>query len=241
MNKSYDNFIFDLYGTIIDIHTNEAKGYLWQKISMFFSLMGANYEPTEFKRTYKFLCKEEGKKIKNKYKEINLKNVFRQLFALKNVDASEELVTHSMVIFRTLSMEYFTLYPGAYEMLKELKQNNKKVFLLSNAQYEFTLPEMKSLGIDEMFDKILISSDYGVRKPSEEFYKALTEEEGLDLSKSIMIGNDIENDIEGAQKIGLDTFYIHSNISPKEDILEKSHSDYSFEMNMAYNNILKLI
>lgn len=37
----------------------------------------------------------------------------------------------------------------------------------------------------------------------------------LDPAKSIMIGNDAVSDIAGAKSVGLDTFYIHSNISPK--------------------------
>lgn len=27
----YQNYIFDLYGTLVDIHTNEKKAYLWKK------------------------------------------------------------------------------------------------------------------------------------------------------------------------------------------------------------------
>ena len=27
----YQNYIFDLYGTLVDIHTNEKKAYLWEK------------------------------------------------------------------------------------------------------------------------------------------------------------------------------------------------------------------
>ena len=31
----YQNYIFDLYGTLVDIHTNEKKAYLWKKLSLF--------------------------------------------------------------------------------------------------------------------------------------------------------------------------------------------------------------
>lgn len=29
----YKNYIFDLYGTLLDIHTNESKKYLWEKMT----------------------------------------------------------------------------------------------------------------------------------------------------------------------------------------------------------------
>ena len=36
----YQNYIFDLYGTLVDIHTNEKKAYLWEKMSLFFGRAG---------------------------------------------------------------------------------------------------------------------------------------------------------------------------------------------------------
>ena len=40
-----------------------------------------------------------------------------------------------------------------------------------------------------------------------------------------MIGNDWISDIGGAQNYGLDTVYIHSNISPQDTVIEKIHAD----------------
>lgn len=34
-NLEYQNYIFDLYGTLVDIRTNERKAYLWQKMSLY--------------------------------------------------------------------------------------------------------------------------------------------------------------------------------------------------------------
>ena len=41
----YRNYIFDLYGTLVDISTNEAKASLWKNMAWLFSMMGASYEP----------------------------------------------------------------------------------------------------------------------------------------------------------------------------------------------------
>ena len=46
----YQNYIFDLYGTLADTHTNEGKHYLWNKLSAFFSAYGAIYTPSELKK-----------------------------------------------------------------------------------------------------------------------------------------------------------------------------------------------
>ena len=55
----YQNYIFDLYGTLADTHTNESKHYLWNKLSAFFSAYGAMYKPIELKKAYFRLVKEE--------------------------------------------------------------------------------------------------------------------------------------------------------------------------------------
>ena len=100
-------------------------------------------------------------------------------------------------------------------MLEALKKKGKKIYLLSNAQRIFTEYEMHTLGIAKYFDDIFISSTCGVKKPDSRFFQLLIDKYNLDLTKSIMIGNDAVSDIAGAKSVGMDTFYIHSNISPK--------------------------
>ena len=55
----YQNYIFDLYGTLVDIHTNEKKAYLWKKMSLFFGMKGAAYEPKELRMAYATKIKEQ--------------------------------------------------------------------------------------------------------------------------------------------------------------------------------------
>ena len=35
----YENYIFDLYGTLVDIHTDEEKTELWEKLAQFLRLL----------------------------------------------------------------------------------------------------------------------------------------------------------------------------------------------------------
>lgn len=62
-----------------------------------------------------------------------------------------------------------------------------------------------------------MKTNHGCRKPDKAFYDVLLSRYGLDRKKSIMIGNDKTSDIKGAMEAGLDSLYIASNISPKED------------------------
>ena len=39
----YDTYVFDLYGTLVDIHTEEDNAFLWEKLCVFYGFYGARY------------------------------------------------------------------------------------------------------------------------------------------------------------------------------------------------------
>jgi len=73
------------------------------------------------------------------------------------------------------------------------------------------------MGLTEFFDGIFISSEVGYKKPSKEFFDRLLETYQLDPKTCLMIGNDESADIQGARLAGMDSLYIHTEISPAED------------------------
>ena len=214
----YNNYVFDLYGTLVDIHTDEENDLLWQKMSLFYGYHGAVYTPRELQAAYvQQVGQEENLYSHEAYPEIRLDEVFRCLYENKGVDPEDALVLHTGQMFRALSTEYLRLYPGVTDLLEALKKQGKRVWLLTNAQRIFTAFELKLLGIEKYFDGILISSDYGTKKPELKFYRALLEKYELDPGECIMIGNDALCDIAGGRAAGMDTLYIHSNLSPQVD------------------------
>lgn len=225
----YESYIFDLYGTLVDIHTEEELDELWDKLALFYGYYDALYTPEELKRRYSELVsgKEEVLRrelsqsndkrddVHESHPEIRIEQVFRALFEEKGVMADDVLAIHAGQFFRILSTEYVRLYDGVIEVLEALKKAGKKVYLLSNAQRIFTEYEMHTLGIASYFDDIFISSECSVKKPDVRFFELLLNKHQIDVTKAIMIGNDAKSDIMGARNVGLTTCYIHSNISPE--------------------------
>lgn len=222
VDLKYDNYIFDLYGTLIDIHTEEGEHSLWRKLAKFYRKHGAFYFAGAIRRGYMKYVNEELQKAE----EIQVEEVFRKLFAQKNVDASEALIAEVCRFFRDSSTKHLRLYEWSVPILETLKENGKRVYLLSNAQRSFTYHEMEVLDIVKYFDDIYISSDYGMKKPNPRFFQMLLEKEGLDAKKSLMLGNDQSCDILGAQSVGLDTWYVHTNCSP--EYTEEVKATYEF-------------
>lgn len=228
----YKNILFDLYGTLVDIRTDEEKIEIFEKLALFYGYYGANYSPLELESTYKEITKIENTYSHESFPELQIEYVFLELFERKNVECDLNLAIHAGQFFRALTTEYIKLYDGVIELLEKLKNDGKKIYLLSNAQRIFTEHEMKLLGIHDYFDHIYISSDYKCKKPDLKFYNEPFKDFNLVKKESIMIGNDHICDIEGAKNYGLDNIYLHSNISPNIDPSIVSSNLKILDMNM---------
>ena len=218
-----DDVIFDLYGTLVDIHTDEEKEPLWQAMADYYRERGAAYTPDVLRKTYLALIgeKEAGLAAGDAHEahpEIRIEEVFGELFERAGVRVSPGEAVAAGLYFRQQSTDYIRLYPGAKQLLLALRAAGKRVFLLSNAQAIFTRWELDVLGIADCFDGMLLSSDYGIKKPDVRFFRALLEQYGVDPKRAVMVGNDGRCDIQGAKAAGLSAVYIRSNISPKERI-----------------------
>lgn len=227
--RRYETYIFDLYGTLVDIHTEEEAETVWEKLALFYGYYDALYEPKELQQAFRSLIAGREAEMRKEmqspqgreadtheaFPEVEIEEIFLELFQRKGVEADLTLAVHAGQFFRILTTEYIRLYDGAKELLAALKEAGGKLYLLSNAQRIFTEYELHTLGIASYFDDIFISSSCGVKKPDERFFCMLLDKHHIDVSKAIMIGNDMNSDICGAKQVGLSSFYIHSNISPE--------------------------
>ena len=215
----YTDLIFDLYGTLVDIHTEEDDR-VWEKTAFYFGFYGAHYTGPELKAAFrKELSKREAREGQSYecFPDIPFEQVMEVLFRQKGVRENvEALGKNAAQLFRISSLDYVNLYPEVPEALKQLRQAGYRLWLLSNAQRVFTEYELRHLGLGEQLDGIYISSDYRCRKPDVRFFNALIEEQKLDRSKCLMIGNDLLTDIGGAKAAGLATFYMHTNLTPPD-------------------------
>ena len=214
---SYTDLIFDLYGTLVDIHTEEDDT-VWSKTALYFGYYGAHYTGPELKASFDSAMASRKAKAGQSYEcfpDLPMEPVFAELFRAKGVEnRAEELGLNAAQLFRISSTEYIRLYPGVIEALVKLREKGYRLWLLSNAQRVFTAFELNHLGLEPYFDGIRLSSDYGCRKPDIRFFSALLEEENLNPANCLMIGNDLETDIAGAKNAGLATLYMHTNLTP---------------------------
>ena len=126
-------------------------------------------------------------------------------------------------IYRGISRKRLRLYPGVREVLDELRPVYR-LALISDAQPCYALPEMKAVGLDGYFDPVIISAQYGFRKPDQRLIAKALAIMDLEPSEVIFVGNDMYRDIYGASRLGIKTIFIESNQGEKHH--EKTTPDY---------------
>lgn len=213
----FTDLIFDLYGTLVDIHTEE-NGLVWEKTALYFGYYWAPYTASTLNTDFQSVMTERESVSGQSYEvfpDIPIETVMADLFRAKGIyEHADELGFHASQVFRIASTDYIRVYDGVFEALESLRRKGYRLWLLSNAQRSFTAYELRHLGLDDKFHGIYLSSDHGCRKPDLRFYQALLTEQHLDPKKCLMIGNDRETDIAGARAAGLATLYMHTNLTP---------------------------
>lgn len=110
----------------------------------------------------------------------------------------------------TLEKEYVELcptkpnvFPGAIEVLGYL---NKKyqLHIITNGFNGIQESKLKNSGIRAYFDVIITSETANQRKPNPDiFHLAMTQANAV-IEESIMVGDNLNSDIKGAQAVGMD-------------------------------------
>lgn len=215
------NFLFDLYGTLVDIRTDEQSEQFWQSAALIFGTDAAS-----LCARYRALCAAplpEGA-------EIDLLEVFS---ALCKEFSCPLPPAEAAKAFRAASRKKLRLYDGALPLLRGLKARGAGVYLLSNAQACFTRGELSALGLDGAFDGIALSSEIGWKKPSERFFRGAFAQFGLDPAQCVYVGNDLRDDVGGARAVGMRCVYIETEQSGRYPDLLRAETEVSSHAELA--------
>lgn len=204
-------FIFDLYGTIVDIKTDEDAPKFQNAAVEMFKKRGVNLTRGEL-----FVLYHESFELRRleQTAEPDAYEVFEDIFKAGGVKPTKALIEDAAWEWRKLSTYYIKVYPEMPEILTALKRKSAAIYLLSNAQALYTKPELKFLDIEKYFDGIVISSDVGYNKPDKRIFDFCIDKYKLDRSDCVFVGNDKYADVNGALNAGLAPVYIRTAQSP---------------------------
>jgi putative hydrolase of the HAD superfamily len=119
-------------------------------------------------------------------------------------------------------------YPGVRHTIRQLHQKYR-LAIISDGQTAYAIPELNAVGLSGYFDPIIISGDFGYRKPDERLFTTALTAMKIAPSEVLYVGNDMYRDIYGAQRVGMKTVFFKSNHETKEkEGVNPNYIIYSF-------------
>jgi putative hydrolase of the HAD superfamily len=209
--------IFDINGTLIDIHTEEASEDIYRAISHYLTYQGIYLHRREVRDKYYEIVDRQSRASAEELFEFDAVEVWREFMKLNAADSTDlppeklnQIPLFLAELYRGISRHRLQLYPDVKAVLTELHRRFK-VAALSDAQSAWALPEIQAVGIESFLDPVIISSDYGFRKPNRKLFEAAVSAMEIEPKNLIFVGNDMYRDIFGASQLGIRTVFFKSN------------------------------
>jgi putative hydrolase of the HAD superfamily len=107
------------------------------------------------------------------------------------------------------------LFPYTTEILEYLTTKGYLLHLITNGFEKTQFSKLKNSNIDRYFAEVITSEGSNSLKPHKEIFEYAFERTKAKPEQSIMIGDNIEVDIQGAINAGIDQVYVnHLNLPP---------------------------
>lgn len=101
------------------------------------------------------------------------------------------------------------VFPYTFEILDYLKNKNYPLFLITNGFEQVQTRKLTNSGLDKYFDCMITSEASNSLKPHKEIFEYAIANTKATISDSIMIGDNLDADILGAQNFGMDSVFVN--------------------------------
>ena len=149
-----------------------------------------------------------------KVDELRWKRMWLTLLDFKIGD--EPLARRMDVMFLDALPTRKILFPYAIEILDYLVQKGYQLHLITNGFEKTQLSKIENAGLSGYFGEVITSEGANSLKPHKEIFEYALRKTGAEPAESIMLGDSIEADIQGAMNAGIDQVYVnHLGIEPE--------------------------
>ena len=207
--RAYKHIFFDLDHTLWDFDNNEKNTLtdlyhefeLSEKVTPYFD---------DFYNKYIY----HNQLLWNRFQkgfisadELKWKRMWRTLLEFKVGD--EVMAKKLSLRFLEVLPTKKEVFPYTYEILEYLKSKGYSLHLITNGFEKTQWSKLKNTGIDHFFTQVITSEASNSVKPDKEIFEYALQKANASLDHSIMIGDNLEADIQGAINAGMDCIFVN--------------------------------
>jgi putative hydrolase of the HAD superfamily len=207
--KKYTHLFFDLDRTLWDFEANAEETFkeLYSTYKLDRHYDSFNEFHSSYRRNNEYLWAEY--RNNNITKDELRWRRFELTFREKNI-YNEQLAQQIGEDYVKLSPLKTKLFPHTFELLNYLKPKYK-LFLITNGFREVQYQKLDNTNLRPYFSKVFTSEEVGVNKPHIDYFNYVLERTGATSENALVIGDDLEVDIKGANFVNIDTVWFNTN------------------------------
>lgn len=206
---TYKHLFFDLDHTLWDFEMNAKETlqelYLFHHLDQrgiddfntFFSKYSYHNERLWERYTRGFIKQEE----------LRWKRMWLTLLDYKIAD--EPLSKTLAVEFLEILPTRKNVFPYTVEILDYLTAKKYSMHLITNGFESIQQKKLASSNLGHYFKEVITSETSNSLKPNKEIFEYALQKTGATVSESIMIGDNLDADIQGGMNAGLDTVFVN--------------------------------
>ena len=146
--------------------------------------------------------------------DLKWKRMWRTLLDFKIAD--EPLAKEMSAKFLEILPTKKLLFPHTIEILNYLTEKNYSLHVITNGFETTQWSKLNNSGLGKYFTHVITSEGSNSLKPKKEIFDFAMDKAGASLPESIMIGDNLDADIQGAMNAGMDTIFVnHINAVPE--------------------------
>ncbi len=200
--------LFEPYGALIDIETDERDWYAYLNLARFLEYRGVRLTADELRWLWFEKVARQTAQGDGAHPEFSARAVWRELLgeniAPARADALDAgtFLADLTTLHRALTRRTLRLMDGVRPLLERLA-GRARLGVVTDCQPEYLVPELQITGIHDYFQAIVVSGARGYRKPDVRLFKEALQRLGVGPDQALFVGVDTGADVTGARTAGM--------------------------------------
>ena len=146
--------------------------------------------------------------------------------ALKRIgcelDPDSAAFAGALAVYADQRIERATAIPGALEAIVAGRRHGPVGVITNFIDTDMQRRKIASAGLEGQFDALFISGEVGCAKPDPEIFRHAARELGVNVTRTVHIGNSVISDVDGALAAGAAAVLVEEGSRPRPDGLDEA-------------------